>query len=414
MNILHISSHDLHGARFNGYNMIGQQKDQYKIEMAVWKKTSKNDLVYNIPPSKFKLLYFLTNIFIDISSRIGFDRLLGFSGLFLPYSKFFQKADIIHLQLIHNYSNFSIFSIPFISKKKPIIWTLHDIWALTGGCEHSFECDKWMSGCNFKCPHPRQTSFLKNYTPFFHWKLKKRIYNNSKFTLIVASKWMKEKVEKSPLLNKHECVLIPFGVNINLFRPRDKVITRNKLGINPNNKVIAFRDSGYSTDKFKGLKWIFEALQIYEPKYPTTLLIFQDGSQFESLNYKYDILKKGWVEGEELAEALSCADLFLMPSIQESFGLMAIESMSCGVPVIVFEGTALPSIIKAPLGGLSVESRNSKELSKSIQFLLDNENERTRIANEARSIAESEYSEDLYIKRHFELYKRIFDDFKNY
>ena len=412
MNILHISSHDLHGSRFNGYNLIGKFGDLHNVEMAVWKKTSTNNFVHQIPPAKSKILAFLTNIFIDLSSRFGFDRLLGFSGFILPFLKYYKRADIIHLQLIHSYSNFSILSLPKISKNKPVIWTLHDIWALTGGCEHSFECDKWMTGCKAKCPYPRMTSFFKKFTPQFHWKIKSKVYANSQFTLVVASEWMKEKVSLSPLLNKYPCYVIPFGINVNLFCPRDRVSLKKKFGIKPENQVIAFRDSGYLKDKFKGLKWLREALEIYQPNTPTTLLIFQDGSEFESLSHKYDIMKTGWIDGENLAEVLACSDIFLMPSLQESFGLMAIESMACGVPVIVFEGTSLPSIIKAPYGGLSVPARNSKALANSIKYLLENENERNIIAQQARNLVVSEYTDELYRQRHLALYQLVQNDFK--
>ena len=148
MNILHINSHDLHGSRFNGFDMQYVINNKHHVEMAVWEKTSNNTNVHNIPPSSSHVLKYLTSKIITFTARLGFDRLFGFAGAILPFKLFFKKADIVHLHLIHNYTNFSIFSLPQLGRKKPLVWTLHDPWAFTGGCEHSFDCDKWKSGCN--------------------------------------------------------------------------------------------------------------------------------------------------------------------------------------------------------------------------------------------------------------------------
>jgi glycosyltransferase involved in cell wall biosynthesis len=411
MNILHINSHDLLGARFNGYDMQKIIYDKHEVAMAVWEKNSTNTNVHLIPPSSNFFLKKMTGLLITLTARLGFDRLFGFAGALLPYKSFFKRADIIHLHLIHNYSNFSILSLPKLCRKKPLVWTLHDPWAFTGGCEHSFECEKWITGCHSPCPHPRARSILKRYTPNLHWKLKKYIYSKTDLTLIVASEWMKNKISLSPLLGHLPCSLIPFGVDINIFQIGDKSKARKELGINTDDKVIAFRDPGFKVDKFKGMKWLMEALKIYEPEKPTSLLIFQDGNAFDILSPKYNIVKTGWINDNQMAVALSAADIFLMPSIQESFGLMAVESMSCGVPVVVFEGSALPSIIKAPIGGLAVPSKDSLALANAIEFLLENEVERLKMGSQARAIVEAEYSIELYIQRHFELYNSIINQF---
>jgi glycosyltransferase involved in cell wall biosynthesis len=412
MNILHINSHDLHGARFNGYEMQKIIGLDHNVEMAVWEKTSTNSNVHIIPPNN-QVLRYLTNIMISFTSRLGFDRLFGYSGLMLPLKNYFKKADIVHLHLIHNNTNFSILSLPKLSRKKIIFWTLHDPWAFTGGCEHSFDCDKWQTGCNAICPYPRAKSIFQSYAPFFHWKLKKYLYSNSEINLIVASQWMKDRVSVSPLLKHMICHLIPFGIDINLFFPHDKLKARKKLGIDTSNRVIAFRDSGYKIDKFKGMKWLMEALQIFQPEVPTTLLIFQDGEAFEILSDKYSVKRTGWVSGEEMSWALSAADIFLMPSIQESFGLMAIEAMACGLPVVVFEGSALPSIIKAPIGGIAVPAKNSNALAETIKQLLDDEILRLQIGKQARNLVETDYTDVQYVKKHIEVYKSAICNYSN-
>jgi glycosyltransferase involved in cell wall biosynthesis len=183
------------------------------------------------------------------------------------------------------------------------------------------------------------------------------------------------------------------------------------MGINIDHRVIAFR--GIDIEKnskmaiYKGISYLLEALEIYVPNEPTTLLIFENGKCFQFLSSKYNILTLGWIDGEELALALSAADIFLMPSIQESFGLMAVEAMASGTPVIVFEGTSLPDVIKAPFGGVAVKAKNSKKLAEAIEQLLDNDELRIRLSKQARLIVENEYAFPLYVNRHITLYEDV-------
>ncbi len=381
-------------------------------EMAVWKKQSEETFVKQIPPNN-RLAWLLWSRTMMLFSRFGLDRLVGFGGWILRKNSYFKSADIIHLHLIHNFSNFSIFSLPFISKLKPVVWTLHDPWAYTGGCEHSFDCNKWQNGCSVPCPHPRATSLFQKSAPNLHWKIKKYLYSKSTITLVVSSDWMLERVKKSPLMKDFDCIKIPFGIDLKQFKLLEKFKAKSKLGIPTNHKVIAFRDSGLKKDKFKGLRWLKDALEVYEVNEPTTLLIFEKGDDFKFLENKFNVICLGWIDGDELVTALSAADIFIMPSIQESFGLMAVESMACGTPVIVFEGTALPSIVKHGIGGIVIPLKDTKALAEGILNILNDNDLRLKMSAQARKIVEDNYNEDQYVESHIELYKKVISEFKN-
>lgn len=406
MRVLYLSNTDTEGARFNGH-AIRDYTNFLKVEMVVWNKKSHDHFVYQLPRYYVTRIILLT--FQRISVRLGFDGLTGLTGFILPFKNYFRQADIFHIQQIHNHPNFSILSLPFLSKRKPIVWTIHDPWAITGGCEHSFDCERWLKGCKAKCPNPRRNSLFKSYTPHLHWKIKKFIYHKSKLNLVVASKWMKMRVEKSPLLSHFSCHLIPFGIDLEVFKPLSKSESRTKLGIPVEDKVIVFRgtQSGSRMAKYKGHDYLVEALKIFEPTEPTTLIVIEHPFDYEVLSEKYNILSLKWVDTEDLVTVLSSADIFLMPSVQETFGLMAVESMACGTPVLVFEGTALPEVIKAPLGGLAVTSKDSHSYAKTLKKLLEDDQLRGKLSKQARYIAETEYSQDKYVQGHIELYKSI-------
>jgi glycosyltransferase involved in cell wall biosynthesis len=406
MNILHISSTDLVGGRFTGYYMQQVLGHDHTVEMAVWNRTSDNPSVHSLRPGKW--LRNIEDVVRRFDNKLGLEGLTGLEGWTLPFKDYFKRADVVHIHLIHNAAYFSILSLPWLSRLKPLVWTLHDPWATTGGCLYSFDCDRWQTDCKPRCPYPRCASLLQYHVPALHWRIKRWIYKKAKLNLVVASKWMRDRVQRSPLLRHLPCQLIPFGIDLETFRPRDKVESRKKLGIWPEQKVIAFRDVG-TGDRFKGMRWLREALQMCEPQEPTCLLVLEDGKAFRSLWPKYSVITPGWIDGEELAVALSAADVFLMPSTQEAFGLMAIESMACGTPVIVFEGTSLPNVIKAPLGGLAVPAKDSVALAGAIQRLLTDDELRDRMGNQARQIAEKEYGFPLYVKRHVEWYQDVIE-----
>ncbi|MBC7946420.1 MAG: glycosyltransferase [Chitinophagaceae bacterium] len=383
----------------------------HTVEMAVWNRTTDNPCVHSMSPGSFFYCVF-AEVARRCDNNLGLEGIAGFSGWALPGRDYFKRADVVHLHVIHDHSYFSILSLPNLSRLKPIVWTIHDPWAMTGGCLYSFECDKWLDGCNFPCPYPRHKSLLQHRIPAILWQLKMRVYQRSDLSLVVASKWMQGRVESSPLLQHFPCHFIPFGIDIELFRPRSKAESRKLLGICPDQKVIVFRDNGFKSDQFKGLKWLMEALQMYEPQEPTCLLILQDGRAFKPLCPKYSVITPGWIDGEDLAIALSAADVFLMPSVQEAFGLMAVESMACGTPVITFEGTSIPDVIKAPKGGLAVPAKDSSALALAIQTLLRDDDLRDKLGKQARQIVEQEYSFQLYVQRHVSLYENVIESHK--
>jgi len=415
LNILHVSNTDLTGGRFTGYYMNGALDHDDHAAMAVWNRLSDLPHCHGLRPPKPSFRWLWANAAKRMDARLGLEGLTGMGGGLLAGKSYFRDSDIIHLQLIQNDAFFSILSLPRLARLKPIVWTIHDNWPFSGMCIYSFECDKWLTGCKGYCPHPRGNSLFRRHIPALHWRIKKKTYDRTDLNLVVASKWTYDRVKKSPLLHHHPCHLIPFGIDLQAFNPRSKQESRRRLGLTPEQKIIAFRGIKSGSDQYlyKGMRWLKEALDLIETRKPTSLLILQDGSEFSCLEPKFKVHNLGWRDGEQLVDALCAADLFVMPSIQESFGLMAVEALACGTPVIVCEGTALPEVIKAPRGGLTVPAKNSEALAAAISQLLGDENMRMKMGQQGRQIAEEEYSFPLYIKRHLQLYKNVIERHKN-
>jgi glycosyltransferase involved in cell wall biosynthesis len=243
-------------------------------------------------------------------------------------------------------------------------------------------------------------------TTAFQWQLKKWIMANSRLILVVASKWMYDRVRRSPILSHLPCHLIPFGVDVDIFKPYDKLESRRVLGIPPEAHVLSCRAT--KDYDYKGTVYIERSLGMLNPEKQTYLLTMNDRGALDALRGKYRLMEFGWIEDQKkIAQILAASDLFLMPSIAESFGMMAVESMACGTPVVAFDGTALSDTIDAPHCGVVVPYKDHEAFGHAIEELLRQPEKRYEMGMRGVDKVRNEYTLDLYLSRHIQLYQNI-------
>jgi glycosyltransferase involved in cell wall biosynthesis len=404
MKIIYVTCWDNLGQQFNGYQIhqallgIGQESN-----MAVNRAGFSEPNIYEVGNSFTREL---DRYLRYIEKKLSLHALLPLSAFTLYFSNYYKHSDLIHLQLIYSESFFSLLNLPLMSKKKKVVWTLHDPWLLSGHCVHSLDCDRWLSGCG-KCPDLNLSIPIKRDTTALMWKIKHWIMHHSDITLIVASEWMYRRVKQSPIVSHLPCHIIPLGLDVNVFKPLDKIQCRQKLAIPSDAHVLAFRYQ-HSSQSFKGWQWLEKALIELEITKPTYLIVFDGKGGMNKLKDKYQIIELGWVHDQNLmCELLNSIDIYLMPSIAESFGMMAVEAMACGTPVIAFQNTALCDVIQAPKAGIAVPYKNAEALKEAITNLLQNSSLRQKLSQEAISLVRKEYDKDIYIHRHIELYREI-------
>jgi glycosyltransferase involved in cell wall biosynthesis len=403
MNLLFITVADLMGQQFNGHLLHESLKTLgHQSDMAVaWKQSDKPG-VHLIYRGGTRLL---DRAMVRLEQYFSLYALLPVSTAKIYCSSYYRKADIVHLQLIQSASFFSLFNVPIMSRRRPVVWTLHDPWPMAGHCVHPLECDRWLTGCG-ECPNLTGLFPIKKDTTAFQWQLKKWVMANSKLTLIVASEWMHDRVRRSPILSHLPCHVIPFGVDTNIFKPLEKSAIRRSMGIPENAYVLSCRAT--KNYDYKGTAYVERALGTLNLEKPVYLLTMNDRGALEKLRDKHHLLEFGWVEDQKrIAQILAASDLFLMPSIAESFGMMAVESMACGTPVVAFDGTALPDIIDAPRCGIVVPYKDHIAFAAAIEALLEQPDVRKKLSINGVRRVESEYTLDLYLNRHLELYERL-------
>lgn len=315
-------------------------------------------------------------------------------------SKQFAFSDIVHLHLIHN-TDFDIQLLPLLSRLKPLVITLHDAFFLGGHCIHHGDCGKWRTGC-FDCQYPDIPFAVRNDASAIRYLEKETAFQNSDISLIVASRWMEDQVRLSPVFRGKRVYRIPFGVNQELFHQKDAAEAKAELGIPSDNLTIMFR-----ADKspFKGLDVIVEALRQTKFSKPVTLLLVGQTGLMNEFRGRFSIKDYGWLTDDaKLAKLYQACDLFLMPSRQEAFGMMAIEAMSCGKTVLALNGTSLPDVIHSPECGIAVEET---EFTATFQMLIDHPEEREKHGAASLRYAKEYYTLERYLDAMMSAYREI-------
>jgi len=399
--VLQVNGYESPGRRFNGLSITPLLRDHgIESRHLIWEKDSQNPEVLTFEGNGIRKVNRIVNRIERVTSL---QSVLYSNAAQMMKMPAFKEADLLHLHIIHS-GYFSLFDLPKITRQKPVVWTLHDPWAMTGHCVYPFECKRWMTECG-NCPDLTIPFPLLMDTTKLLFRYKRHVYQKSKFDVIVASKWMRDMVEASPLFEDVDIHQVPFGLDLNFFSPVAAPDARSRFGIPDDALVICFRAVG---NEFKGLPYIIHALERISTKQPVCLLTFNDKGLMERFADRFQIVDLGWTNDEELArDAFVAADIFLMPSIAEAFGVMAIEAFACGKPVIAFDGTSLPEVIFAPDVGISVPMRDGDALFQALQRLIDNPREREERGRKGRIMAEQYYSDDEYARRLAEVYRKV-------
>ena len=310
---------------------------------------------------------------------------------FLKKVKIFSP-DIIHLHNIHgSYINHSLL-FRFIKKYNiNVVWTLHDCWALTGGCPHFdiAECNKWQKLCE-ECPSRGKQ--ILDTSKFMHKKKKSWFSGVANMHFAANSKWTASQMKKS-FLKDYPVSVIYNGIDLDIFKPTPSDF-RKKYGLE--GKYILLGVS-FGWNKTKGIDVFVELSKRLPENYK--IVIVGTNDTVDATLPKEIISIHRTNNQKELAEIYSAADLFVNPTRQEAFGLVNIEALACGTPVITFNTGGSPECIDKTCG-IVVEKNDIQGLSDNIIEICERRqfSEENCLARARKFEKESKFQEyiDLY------------------
>ena len=404
MNVLQVNYTDTLGSRFNGGALIEWLRANGHHALHAVDYAADKQSVPLYPEWYQPVAAAVSRFTRRAETRLSLQSVLPIQSFLLPFTPSFRAADIVHYHIIHNNDFFSYMAFPWLSRLKPTVWSLHDPWALTGHCVHPLACDGWVRGCK-SCPHLDYPLSIRRDRAWLNYKLKRLAYHRSNFNLVVASQWMKGLVERSPLLQQFPIHLIPFGLDLNVFSPGNKIEAKAKLGIANDRVVIGLRAM---LGPYKGFDYAKAALEALPEDAPVLILTCQTYGLLSSLRRKFPVIDLGELSDDRMmADFFRACDIHLMPSVAESFGLMAMEAAACGVPSVVFSGTPLEEVGFAPNGSIAVEMRNVTQLRDALNALVLDPELRRSMGATARELAAQRYGFDQHAEQMLALYRSI-------
>lgn len=328
-------------------------------------------------------------------------------GIDISKEKIVREADVLFLHWICG-SYISPRGIKRLLKLgKPVVWICHDNWPFTGGCHVRLGCDKYKEGCGC-CP--QLMSKKKRDWSYRLMRAKKKAIKSGNLTVISPSSWMDNNVKESYLFSGIPHGIIPNPIDSQIFKPMDKAAIRKKLGIDEKKTILLFGAINASTTPYKGYDYLLKALDLLERDLPPEIdieaVVFGAKHGEERQNSRIKIHYLGFLNEEQMAEAYNCADIYVVPSLEDSFNNTVVESFACETPVVAFATGGITDIINHKINGYLAEYKNAEDLAQGVKWLLEGDN-RAVSGKNGREKVLTTYDTTVIGKKYVELCKGL-------
>jgi glycosyltransferase involved in cell wall biosynthesis len=315
------------------------------------------------------------------------------------------NSDLIHLHWIAD----GFLKIETLSKfRKPIVWTLHDMWAFTGGCHYDEGCERYRNECG-NCP---QLNSKRRYDlSRFVWRRKKKSWQNLEIIFVTPSKWLAECSKSSSLFQNYRIVVIPNGLDTECFKPVDKKIARNILSLPYDKKLILSGALDAFSDKRKGMQYLEPALnklQDHRLHEKAELVIFGSSEPATPPDFALKTHYMGNLYDDVTLSLLyAAADVFVLPSTQDNLPNTIMEALACGTPVVAFNVGGIPDMIAHKVNGYLSNALDSNDIAEGINWVLESPSRCNQLGIAARRKAVREYDLKVQAQRYAELYREV-------
>ena len=418
MRVVHLSTYDITGGAARAAYRLhsGLQRLGHQSQMLVSSRSSFDRSVITFAPSmdiKERLRRRLQRKLLacDID-RYRLSRPKGYEPFSddrteyrLDLVRQLPCSDVLNLHWIGGYVDYhSLFTT--VPTSKPIVWTLHDMNAFTGGCHYDLDCGRYIDRCG-ACP--QLGSYDKTDLSRQIWLRKEHTFSQIKqdrLHIVTPSRWLAERVNASNILGGFPRSVIPYGLDVEDFAPRDRRAARDVLGIPQDAKVVLFV-ADVTDNMRKGFALLAEALIRCNDKVPNLFLVSL-GHNKPAAHLQTPWLHVGPIYNDRfLSMVYSAADIFVVPSLQDNLPNTVLEAIACGTPVVGFAIGGVPDMIRDGVNGLLVSASDVTALHVAMSDLLNSVIRREDMRVNCRRIAVEEYSIELQARQYSELYKGI-------
>jgi glycosyltransferase involved in cell wall biosynthesis len=313
--------------------------------------------------------------------------------------------DVINLHWVcHGFLN-----IETLTKfTQPIVWTLHDMWAFTGGCHYNQECDRYIDSYG-ACP---QLSSSSNHDlSHWVWQRKAKAWKNINLTIVTPSKWLAKCVSSSSLFKDLRIEVIPNGLDTDRYKPMNRQLARQLLGLPEDKLLVLFGAMNATSDPRKGFHLLQQALLSLsksEWKEQLSLVVMGASQPSSQLDFGFKTHYLGKLSDDiSLALIYAAADVFVAPSIQDNLPNTVMEALSCGTPCVAFNIGGMPDMIEHQRNGYLAQAYKTEDLAQGIAWVLVNLERHSKLCKIAREKAECEFTSAIQAQRYTSIFTEI-------
>ena len=290
---------------------------------------------------------------------------------------------------------------------QPLVWTMHDMNAFTGGCHYDSGCGRYAAGCG-RCPALGAVSERDLSARI--WRRKRQALlrvSPRRLHFVAPSRWLARQAERSPILAGFSVSVIPYGLDLNVFAPRDRNFARHVFDLPQNARIVLFIADRVNEER-KGIGLLIQAAQRAPRELGMRIAtVGRVGTGEQTPPNTHHL---GFVVDERLLALAYCAaDVTVVPSLADNLPLTGLESLACGIPVVGFAAGGVTEVVGDGETGLLVPPADVGALGSALAGLLGDDGRRAAMGARARRTAEEKYSAELQARRYIELYRRLLD-----
>ena len=332
-----------------------------------------------------------------------------FSTQWLP-SKIVQEIEQINPDIINlHWVCGGFVPIEALAKlKQPLVWTFHDMWAFTGGCHYSGECDRFTLSCG-ACP---QLGSSRHWDlSRWIWQRKAKSWQDLNLTVVTPSQWLADKTKSSSLFKNVPVKVIGNGIDPQVYQPHPKELARKMLRLPTDKKIILFGALDSTQDKRKGFPLLLNALKFlqWESSTEIELVIFGASAPAKPIDFGFKSHYVGKLSDDiALSLLYASADVFVAPSIQDNLPNTILEALFCGTPCVAFRIGGIPDLIEHQQNGYLARPFFPEDLAKGIDWILNDAKRSQRLASNSRAKAIAQFSIDSQAQKYLQIFNNLY------
>lgn len=322
-----------------------------------------------------------------------------------------SAPDIVHAHNLHgNY--FDLRQLPLLSRKLPLVLTLHDGWLMSGHCAHGKGCERWRSGCG-ECPDLNAEPAVRRDRTAENWLRKKSIFENCHLHLAAPCLWLLKQAEQSILGPAiRSASVIPNGVDLGTFCPGDRMAARKRLDLPASSKILLFAAYNARSNSYKDFETMRRCVEILANENPFSELCFLAlGEEAAETRIGKTIIHgiPFVASREAMADYYRAADVYLHAAHADTFPTTILEALACGTPVVATAVGGIPEQVEDGVTGFLTPSGDPAAMAGSVGRILADEETRKAFSDAAADGARTRFDECLMTERYLNFYRDALD-----